>query len=86
MYPHTRVLDSKTVEGHGTEAMAPSMRQEQAIWSPPGVVKTAMIAEELHYHGHLNLTQSIEEILQLKGVDVEHPQPQLTSMKSPSTM
>ena len=43
------------MEGHGTEAMAPSMRQEQAIWSPPGVVQTAMIAENLHYHGHLNL-------------------------------
>ena len=41
MYPHTRVLDFKTVEGHGTEALTPSMRQEQAIRLPPGVVQTA---------------------------------------------
>ena len=31
MYPPTRVVDSKTVEGHATQAMAPSKRQEQAV-------------------------------------------------------
>ena len=52
MYPHTRVLDFKTVEGHGTEAMVPSTRQEQATWPSPGVVKTAMVAGKLHYPGY----------------------------------
>ena len=74
MYPHTRVLDSKTVEGHGTEAMAPSKRQEQAVITiqqskdnhdgrraPPSWASPLIL-------------QSIEETFQMKGVDAEWPQ------------
>ena len=31
------------MEDHVTEAMAPSKRQEQAMWSPPNTAKTALM-------------------------------------------
>ena len=63
-------LTPKTVEGHGTEAMALSMRQEQAIWPPPCVVKATMIADTPLPRASDLIPQSIEEIFQLKRVDV----------------
>ena len=80
MYPHTRVLDSKTVEGHGTEAMAPSMRQEQAV-------VTTQQSKDSHDGRRAppswaspHIFQSIEEIFQMKGVDAEWlPQPRFES-------
>ena len=71
MYPHTRVLDSKIVEGHGTEAMAPPMRQERAIWSRSKDSHDCREAP-LSWASEL-IPQSIEEIFQLKGVDVSVP-------------
>ena len=67
MYPHTRVPDSKTVEGHGTEAMAPSKRQKQAV------VTTQRSKDSRHHGESILIFQSIEEIRHLKGVDAELP-------------
>ena len=53
------------MEGHGTEAMAPPMRSKDShdCRDTP-----------LSWTSEL-IPQSIEEILQMKGVDVELPQP-----------
>ena len=68
MYPHTRVLDSKTVEGHGTEAMASSKSQEQAV-------VTTQQSKDSHDGKRappswtfIFILQSVEEKLQLKAV------------------
>ena len=76
MHPYARVLDSKAVEGHGTEAMAPSKRQEQVISQHP-VAKTIMMVEKNPPPWESMLTlQSVEEVPQLKGADTEWlPQP-----------
>ena len=70
MYPPTRVVDSKTVEGHATQAMAPSKRQEHAVVtnkqskdSHDGTRAPPLWAS--------TLLLSIEDLPHLNGVDDE---------------
>ena len=71
--PHTSVFESKTMEGHGTEAMEPSKRQEQAV------ITTQHSKDSHDGRGALPswasplILQSIEETFQMKGVDAEWP-------------
>ena len=58
------------MEGHATEAMVPSMSQEQAMWSSTNAVKTAMMADGRKAPpawASILIAQSTEEIAQLKG-------------------
>ena len=71
MYPHTRVLDSKAVEDHGTEAMAPSKRQEQVVVTTQQSKNSHDSRRAPPSWASILILQSVEEILQMKGVDVE---------------
>ena len=68
VYPHTRVLDSKTVEGHGTEAMAPSMRQKQDVITTQWSIGSHDGRRASPPWASILILQSVEEIPQLKGV------------------
>ena len=77
MYPHTMVLDTKTMEGHGTEAMAPSTRKQAVITTQRSTDSNDGRKAVPSWESTL-IFQTIDEILQLKGVDVgwfQQPKP-----------
>ena len=58
MYSHTRVLDSKRGEDHGTEAMASSKRQEQAV-------VTTRQSKDIHLEFSGYLDSDVDDLLNL---------------------
>ena len=73
MYPHTRVLESKTVEDHGTEATAPSKRQEQVVVTNQQSKNSHDSRRAPPSWASILILQSTEEIPQMIEVDIEWP-------------